>query len=284
MLNDPSHAKLNRFLRSYAATIKKPDAIIIISAHWEEPVIAITAAQLPSLLFDYYGFPPETYRYQYPASGNPELAERVHEMLRQAEIDARLDHERGFDHGVFVPLLLMYPDASTSCIQVSLSTSLDPTFHVRIGQALNKLRSENLLILGSGFSFHNMQALMSKHDDLIDERNQVAIKICPKLSAKRDLPDGSSPPTHAIAIREKNIYYRFTFVMESLNRVRKLFFRIKWRVSSPVPINGAGKIDFPARTLRDNSEMRLSACGRDLTHRVQRNLLTRGVFALAAMA
>lgn len=172
LLNDPGHAKLNRFLRSYAATIKKPDAIIIISAHWEEPVIAITAAQLPSLLFDYYGFPPETYRYQYPASGNPELAKRVHEMLRQAEIDARLDHERGFDHGVFVPLLLMYPDASISCIQVSLSTNLDPTFHVRIGQALNKLRSENLLILGSGFSFHNMQALMSKHDDLIDERNQ----------------------------------------------------------------------------------------------------------------
>lgn len=171
LLNDPGHAKLNRFLRGYPDTITKPDAIVVISAHWEESVISITAAQSPSLLFDYYGFPPETYDYQYPAPGHPQLAERVHGMFQQAEINARLDHARGFDHGLFVPLLLMYPDAEIPCIQVSLSTSLDPALHVRIGQALNGLKNDNLLILGSGFSFHNMQALMSKRDDTIDDRN-----------------------------------------------------------------------------------------------------------------
>ena len=172
LLNDPGHAKLNHFLRGYADTIAKPDAIVVISAHWEEMVIAITAAKSPSLLFDYYGFPPETYEYQYPAPGHPQLAERTYGMLQQAGIDAKLDHERGFDHGVFVPLMLMYPDADVPCIQVSLSTSLDPALHVRTGQALSSLKNDNLLVLGSGFSFHNMQALKSKRDDAIDDRNR----------------------------------------------------------------------------------------------------------------
>ncbi|MDJ0957005.1 MAG: class III extradiol ring-cleavage dioxygenase [Arenicellales bacterium] len=172
LLNDPGHARLNHFLRRYPDTIAKPDAIVVISAHWEEPVITISAAQSPTLLFDYYGFPPETYEYQYPASGHPQLAERVHTMLRQAEIDSTLDHARGFDHGVFVPLLLMYPDADIPCIQVSLSSSLDAGLHIRIGRALNGLKNDNLLVLGSGFSFHNMQVLMGKRGEAIDDRNR----------------------------------------------------------------------------------------------------------------
>jgi aromatic ring-opening dioxygenase catalytic subunit (LigB family) len=135
-------------------------------------VIAITAAASPPLLFDYYGFPAETYEYQYPAPGNPELAERIQAMLQQAGIDANLDPVRGFDHGMFVPLMMMYPEADIPCIQISLSTSLDATEHVRIGQALGKLKIENLLILGSGFSFHNIEAFKNRHDDSIDPRNQ----------------------------------------------------------------------------------------------------------------
>lgn len=172
LLNEPGHANMNRFLRSYPETITKPDAIIVISAHWEEPVIAVTATPSPSLLYDYIGFPAETYEYEYPAPGNSELAERVQRLLQQAEIDCSLDHERGFDHGMFVPLMLMYPEADISCIQISLAASLDAAEHVRIGKALTDLKTENLLILGSGFSFHNMKALMSKHDDSIDPRNQ----------------------------------------------------------------------------------------------------------------
>jgi aromatic ring-opening dioxygenase catalytic subunit (LigB family) len=163
---------MNRFLRDFPATITKPGAIIVISAHWEEPVIAITAAASPPLLFDYHGFPAETYEYQYPAPGSPKLAERVEGLLQGAGIDSRLDHQRGFDHGMFVPLMMMYPEADIPCIQLSLAASLDAAEHLRIGQALATLKDENLLILGSGFSFHNMQALMNKNDDSIDQCNQ----------------------------------------------------------------------------------------------------------------
>ena len=173
LLNEPGHAHLNQFLCAFPATIEKPDAIIVVSAHWEEPVVAITAAESPSLLFDYSGFPSETYEYQYPAPGNPDLARRVQGLLQQAGIDSNLDHQRGFDHGVFVPLMMMYPEADIPCIQVSLSASLDAAEHVVIGKALTPLKDDKLLILGSGFSFHNMQALMSKRDDSIDARNQT---------------------------------------------------------------------------------------------------------------
>jgi hypothetical protein len=160
LLGDPGHAAITRFLQDWPASIDKPDAIIVISAHWEEPVVSITASESPALLFDYGGFPPETYEYQYPAPGNPALAARAHGLLQQAGIDSNLEYQRGYDHGMFVPLMLMYPEADIPCIQVSLSASLDAGEHLRIGRSLAGLKRENLLILGSGFSFHNMQALM----------------------------------------------------------------------------------------------------------------------------
>lgn len=172
LLNEPGHAAVVRFLRDYPATIPRPEAIVVISAHWEEPVVSVTAAPAPQLLFDYSGFPPETYEYEYPAPGDPELAARVQGLLQEAGIESRLDPERDFDHGLFVPLLLMYPEANIPCIQISLAASLDANLHLEIGRALNELRQDNLLILGSGFSFHNMQALMSKRGDAVDERNQ----------------------------------------------------------------------------------------------------------------
>ena len=171
LLNEPGHAAMNRFLRAYPASIAKPDAVIVISAHWEEPMVSITSATSPPLLFDYHGFPAETYAYRYPAPGHPELARRVQEMLRQAGIESRLEQQRGLDHGVFVPLIMMYPEADIPCIQVSLAASLDAAEHVRIGKALAVLKNENLLIIGSGFSFHNITALMSKRDDAVDQRN-----------------------------------------------------------------------------------------------------------------
>jgi len=173
LMGDPGHADLIRFLGGYADTLDKPDAIIVISAHWEEAEIAITASAAPPLLFDYYGFPPKTYEYQYPAPGYPQLAARVHDLLGKAGIESKLDVERGFDHGVFVPLLLMYPAADIPCIQISLSSSLDAAVHVSIGKALGALKKENLLVLGSGFSFHNIQVMMSKSGEGIESRNQA---------------------------------------------------------------------------------------------------------------
>ena len=173
LLDEVGNADLNRFLRGIPKTITRPDAIVVFSAHWEESVVSITASAVPPMLYDYYGFPPETYQYQYPAPGHPLLAGRVQELLQQAGIEAKLDHERGFDHGLFIPLMLMYPEADIPCIQVSLSTSLDAGEHLRIGRSLATLKSENLLFLGSGFSFHNLEQFMSKRDDAVDPRNQA---------------------------------------------------------------------------------------------------------------
>ncbi|MDH3763915.1 MAG: dioxygenase [Gammaproteobacteria bacterium] len=172
LLGDPGHAGMNRFLKAWPASIAKPEAIVVISAHWEAPMVSITASAEPELLFDYSGFPPETYDYRYPAPGHPGLAQRLHGLLRQSGIEASLDHQRGYDHGLFVPLMLMYPEARIPCVQVSLAASLDAAEHIRIGNAMAGLKRENLLFLGSGFSFHNMQAFMRKRDDLIDPRNR----------------------------------------------------------------------------------------------------------------
>jgi len=173
LLDEAGNADLNRFLRGIPATIAKPDAIIVFSAHWEEAVVSITASPAPPMLFDYYGFPPETYQYEYSAPGHPQLAGRVQALLQQGGIEAKLDPERGFDHGLFIPLMLMYPGADIPCIQVSLAASLDAGEHLCIGKALAELKSENLLLLGSGFSFHNMEEFMRKRDDAIDPRNQA---------------------------------------------------------------------------------------------------------------
>lgn len=171
LLEDPGHAAMNAFLRAFPASIARPDAIVVISAHWEAPAIGITGAARPPLLFDYYGFPAETYEYRYPAPGNPALAGRIAGLLQAAGIESRIDPERGLDHGVFVPLMLMYPQADIPCLQVSLSTSLDAAEHLRIGRALSALRAENLLLLGSGFSFHNLQAIFGGGVDGDDPRN-----------------------------------------------------------------------------------------------------------------
>jgi len=173
LLDEVGYKNMNAFLRGFRQTIEKPDAIVIVSAHWEEPCVSITANPEPPLLFDYFGFPPETYEYQYPVAGQPELASQAQQLLSKAGIDARLDQERGLDHGVFIPLMLMYPEAEIPCIQISLNNSLDAAYHIQLGKALADLKQQNLLILGSGYSFHNMSAFMSKHDDSIDEKNQA---------------------------------------------------------------------------------------------------------------
>ena len=171
LLGDPGHAAMNRFLRAFPDSIARPDAIVVISAHWEAPAVGITGAEQPALLFDYHGFPPETYTYRYPCPGAPALAGRIAELLGAAGIEARVDDERGLDHGVFVPLLLMYPQADIPCLQVSLHAGLDAAEHIRIGRALAALRAENLLVLGSGFSFHNLRAMFSGGADGDDPRN-----------------------------------------------------------------------------------------------------------------
>ena len=152
---------MGEYLRTLPATLPEPPrAIVVISGHWEERAFAFTgAAGHPGLIFDYYGFPPETYRLTWPAPGAPWLAKRGAELLRAAGLPAAIDLERGFDHGVFVPLKVMFPQAEVPVVQMSLHASLDPALHLAAGEALAPLRDEGVLVLGSGMSFHNLRAM-----------------------------------------------------------------------------------------------------------------------------
>lgn len=161
LLGDAGHRKMVDTLQAVAATLNKPSAIIVFSAHWEERKATITSGAHPALIYDYYGFPEESYDIEYPAPGHPELARKVFSRLKDNYIDAVLDDNRGFDHGLFIPLKIMYPQADISCIQVSLVKGLDPMTHINIGEALAGLELETLLVIGSGFSFHNMKAFFT---------------------------------------------------------------------------------------------------------------------------
>jgi aromatic ring-opening dioxygenase catalytic subunit (LigB family) len=135
----------------------KPRALLVLSAHWEAPTLTVMTGAKPPLYFDYYGFPPETYRLTWPAPGDPQLAARTRELLAKSGFASAEDPERGFDHGTFVPLKVAYPSAEVPTVQLSLKSGLDPKEHLAIGRALAPLRDEGILLIGSGMSYHNMR-------------------------------------------------------------------------------------------------------------------------------
>jgi aromatic ring-opening dioxygenase catalytic subunit (LigB family) len=157
---------LAAYLRNLSAVPKaKPKALLVISAHWEERVPTLSTSLSPPMLYDYYGFPPESYAVHWPAKGNPQLAARVQALLGAAGFDTAADAQRGFDHGTFVPMKLAYPEADIPTVQLSLKTGLDPAEHLAMGRALQPLREEGVFIVGSGMSFHNMRAFFSQGAD-----------------------------------------------------------------------------------------------------------------------
>jgi aromatic ring-opening dioxygenase catalytic subunit (LigB family) len=139
---------------------RTPRAVLVISGHWEAPVATIQTSPHPPMYYDYGGFPEFTYRIQYPSPGAPDVAARVGELLTSAGIPHATDARRGYDHGTFAPLYVMYPDASVPVLQLSIRHDYDPGQHLAIGRALAPLRDEGVLILGSGFSFHNLAYFM----------------------------------------------------------------------------------------------------------------------------
>ncbi len=159
--NDPTlWVAMEAYLRNLPAMLpEKPDALLIVSGHWEMKRPTVLSAPNPGLLFDYYGFPPHTYRLTYPAPGAPELAQRVRGLLADAGIESDEDAKRDYDHGVFIPMKVAFPEADIPILQLSLDASLDPARHIAIGKALASLRDDNILIVGSGLSFHNLSAL-----------------------------------------------------------------------------------------------------------------------------
>ncbi|MDW7755539.1 MAG: class III extradiol ring-cleavage dioxygenase [Brevefilum sp.] len=171
LLGDPGHQAMIEFMTQLPTQLPKPEAILVISAHWEEPVVTLLGAAHPPMFYDYYGFPEAAYQITYPARGHPALGARIVTVLEQAGIPARLDHQRGFDHGLFIPLSLMYPGADIPALQISLLQGLSPVDHLALGNALRSLQNENLLVIGSGFSFHNMSAFFHHDPHMITPRN-----------------------------------------------------------------------------------------------------------------
>jgi aromatic ring-opening dioxygenase catalytic subunit (LigB family) len=138
-----------------------PKAILMISAHWEEPEFTLMANPRPPMIYDYYGFPDYTYRIRYDAPGDPTLAARVAALIEAAGMPARVDPERGFDHGAYTPLHVMYPRADVPVVQLSLKAGLDPATHLALGRALESLRDEGILVVGSGLTYHNLRQFFS---------------------------------------------------------------------------------------------------------------------------
>jgi len=158
---NPPHAwnKMADFLKNVASTLPRtPKAIVMVSAHWLTPDVTVTSGAQPELIYDYYGFPPHTYQLTYPAPGAPALAAQIVQTLQAAGIASGQDAERGFDHGMFIPMKLMFPDANIPVLQLSLNESLNPEQQLQTGRALEALRAQDVLIIGSGMSFHNMRA------------------------------------------------------------------------------------------------------------------------------
>jgi 4,5-DOPA dioxygenase extradiol len=143
-------------LASWASAMQKPRSILMVSAHWEERPTTLGATQTVPLVYDFYGFPQRYYETKYPAPGAPELASRVRDLLRGKGLEFADDPQRGLDHGAYVPLVAMYPDASIPVLQLSMP-GLDPKELLNLGRALSPLRDEGVLVFGSGFLTHNMR-------------------------------------------------------------------------------------------------------------------------------
>lgn len=146
-------------LARLAADLPRPKAIVVMSAHWEGRELLVSASPAPETWHDFGGFPRELFSVQYPAPGDPALAQQIVELLIADGLQARLDHQRPFDHGTWVPLSLMYPAADIPVVQVSLPSHMGPALQTRIGQALRGLREQGVLLIGSGSITHNLGEL-----------------------------------------------------------------------------------------------------------------------------
>ena len=201
--DDDPWKELEIFLKGLDAAVgHRPKAVLVVSAHWEKvDKLTVSTAAKPPMLFDYYGFPPHTYQLDYPAPGAPFVAEHVRDVLREAGIETAADSERGFDHGVFIPFMMIYPHADVPIIMMSLDPDLSAETHFRIGQALERLRDEDILIVGSGLSYHNMRMFRrrdadheqaaARFDDWLTEAVAIENPVAraERLAAWKDNPD-----------------------------------------------------------------------------------------------
>ncbi|CZT50724.1 uncharacterized protein RSE6_11764 [Rhynchosporium secalis] len=180
VLGDPGHAELIMSMSTKVPKIlnlgtrQAPRAIVLVTAHWSETQPTISNGKTHKLYYDYGGFPAEAYRLKYPAPGSPKVAEEVFNVLKGAGFQPKLDGERGWDHGVFIPLLLINPKADIPVIQLSVMNSASPKQHFEMGKALAQLRDSNIAILGSGMpTMHNLRAMFSAQGNESNYRKRI---------------------------------------------------------------------------------------------------------------
>ena len=178
---------LASYLRGIDASIGvRPRAVLVISGHWEEGVPTVNVSTAPSLLFDYQGFPDYTYEITWPAPGSPELAARVRKLLYDAGLTSAANDRRGYDHGVFIPLKVAFPNADVPVVQLSMQRGLDPATHLAIGRALKPLREQGVLIIGSGQTYHNMRGFGGSGTDLKAEAFDAWLRHAISLTETRE--------------------------------------------------------------------------------------------------
>jgi aromatic ring-opening dioxygenase catalytic subunit (LigB family) len=147
----------------------RPSAILVVSAHWEEKAFSFTSSPAPGMVYDYYGFPPETYSIHYASPGAPGLASRAADLLRAAGCNAALNDMQGYDHSTYSLMQPMFPQADIPVVQMSIQTSMRAEDHLRAGAALAPLRDENVLIIGSGMSVHERGPEMATASPIFDD-------------------------------------------------------------------------------------------------------------------
>jgi 4,5-DOPA dioxygenase extradiol len=147
--------------------LPKPKAVLIVTAHWESNLPMLSGNEKPAMIYDFGGFPEALYKINYPAPGAPAIAAKAQALLKAAGFTAGIDGCRGFDHGTWVPLLKMYPEADVPVVQMSVQTMMHPRHHIDVGRALEPLSSEGVLIVGSGHLTHNLR-------DWMQSRGQTA--------------------------------------------------------------------------------------------------------------
>jgi 4,5-DOPA dioxygenase extradiol len=163
-----------KFLEGLGASLERPKAILVASAHWETPRPTVNAVARNDTIHDFSGFPPALYRLSYPAPGDPALAERVSDLLCAAGLASEIDHARGLDHGAWVPLLLAWPNADIPVLQVSVQSHLGPAHHFQLGQALAPLSAEGVLVIGSGSWTHDLRRFRGQAIDAPEAPDVVA--------------------------------------------------------------------------------------------------------------
>lgn len=213
---------LERSLQEIASQLpQRPSAILMISAHWEESIFTVTAAEHPEMIYDYSGFPSETYEISYPSPGSPTLAARVMSLLQDSGLPVETSATRGLDHGTYSVLKPIFPEADVPVVQLSLRASLEPLEHLRAGAALSVLRDENVLIIGSGMSSHGRRAEMVTASQPFDDWLHTSLQMHGQSREQALLAWSSAPYARTVHPREEHFIPLLVVAGSALNEIAR---------------------------------------------------------------